>query len=388
MNSGNSNAPSLPRKVLITGASGFIGSRLCEVMALAGFAKPRAFIHSTAAAARITRFPVDFLVGDLRDRKSVERAVEGCDAVVHLARGDKRVMRSGLEYLLSAAASQGVSRFVHMSSVAVYGNTPPPESTSEAAPAKRTDMEYGNEKLMQEKRVLRYGRRRGLPIVILRPPNVYGPFSGFTLDLIARIRQGRLAIVGEGQNPCNLVYVDNLLQATLLALYKPGAIGEIFFVTDPEQPSWAQCLHDHAALLGLSLPHITEAKLVDKPRERFILESLRTAPRVLLSGELRGLLRQVPIIRSVESALYAGFQSLSEETRQKIQRLVQKPVVFARADPSGNGFFLRDNIHTAQSRTVAHSSEKARTHLGYNPIVSYREGMELTAAWLRYSRLL
>jgi nucleoside-diphosphate-sugar epimerase len=388
MTPGSSNVSNPPAKVLITGATGFIGSRLCEILSLTKFAVPRAFVHSTATAARITRFPLDFFVGDLCDRKSVQRAMEGCDAVVHLARGDKRVMRVGLENVLRAAADQGVSRFVHMSSVAVYGNHPPPESTSEAAPAKRTDMEYGNEKLRQEERVLKYGRRRGLPIVILRPPNVSGPFSGFSLDLMNRIRGGRLAIVEAGQNPCNLVYVDNLVEAVLLALCKPEATGEIFFITDSGALSWERCLNDHAALLGRSLPRVSATELVDKPAERYIRDSLRAVPRVLLAGELRGLLREIPAIRSIESVFYAGFQSLSGESQQKIRHIVQGPLVFEKNGTLDRSMYFRDNIHQAQCRKVAHSSEKARRLLGYSALVSYREGMELTEAWLRYCRFL
>jgi nucleoside-diphosphate-sugar epimerase len=384
----NLTGSKLPRKVLITGASGLIGSRLCEVMALAGLGEPRAFIHSTATAARISRFPLDFFIGDLCDRSTVEKAVHGCDAVVHLARGEKAVMRAGLENLLQAATRQGVSRFVHMSSVAVYGNNPPPESVSETAPAGRTEMEYGNEKLAQEQRVLKYWKRRGLPVAILRPPNVHGPFSTFTLDIINRIRAGRLAIVDDGRNPCNVIYVDNLVEAILLALWRPGAIGEIFFVTEPGELSWEKYLGDSAALLGCAIPRVSASQLVDKARGPFFRNPLRGAPRVLLSGELRSLLREIPMVRSIEGVLYAGFQCLSEETRQKIRSRIQGPIVFERNGVPQTPVFSRDNIHAAQCRRVAHSSEKARRLLGYAGCVSYQEGMKFTEAWLRYFRLI
>jgi len=78
-----------PGRVLVTGAGGFIGGRLCEVMSLTGHFRPRAFIHSTASAWRLTRFPMDLFVGNLCDRGQVEQAIQGCDAVVHLARGHK-----------------------------------------------------------------------------------------------------------------------------------------------------------------------------------------------------------------------------------------------------------------------------------------------------------
>ena len=139
-------SPERPRRVLVTGATGLIGGRLCEVMALTGAFEPRPFVHATGSAWRITRFPLDFASGDLCDRASVDRAMDGCDAVVHLARGDHAVMRRGLENVLRAAVMHRVSRFVHNSSVAVYGSQPPPHSVSEAA-ATRPDLPYGHTKL-------------------------------------------------------------------------------------------------------------------------------------------------------------------------------------------------------------------------------------------------
>lgn len=376
-----------PRRVLITGATGFIGSRLCEVMTQTGFFIPRAFIHSTASAARITRFPLDFVVGDICDFETVERALEGCEAVVHLARGDNRVMFNGLENVLRAAVSHGVSRFVHMSSIAVYGNSPPAESVLESAPARRSDMVYGNTKLKQERLVLRYSKRQSLPVVILRPPNVYGPYAGFTLDLLHKIQGGRMAILDGGRNPCNLVYVDNLVAATLVALWKPEAIGEIFFVTDGTELTWEQCLTDHAALLRIQIPRITSSQLMNPSGARTFRDSLRAFPRVLLSGELRSVLRKIPVFDSLERLLYAGFQSMPRSFQQSLRQRINGPRTFPHNHQTGTLFF-RENIFSAQTRQVAHSNNKAKRLLGYTAPVSYGEGMALTEAWLRYSKAL
>src|SRR6266446_8497047 len=343
-----------PRKVLITGATGLIGGRLCEVMALSGNLVPRAFVHSTASAARITRFPLDFYVGDLGDLASVDRSMDGCDAVVHLARGDKRVMEQGLENVLRVASDHGVSRFVHVSSVAVYGNSPPPESASEATPAVRSDMEYGNIKLKQEHRVLRHAKRSGLPVVILRPPNVYGPYAGFTLDLMNKIRQGKMAILDGGRNPCNLVYVDNLVEAILLALWRPEAPGQVFHVTDPEPVSWERCITDHAVLVGVDVPRVVAAALAPPARERLWRDSLRA----LADGEVQQSLARIPLVRR-------WFQWLPEPAKQAVRaRLRRGEPVRRRGSPERR--FSSDHPFIAgQKRTVAHSSEKASRLLGY-----------------------
>jgi nucleoside-diphosphate-sugar epimerase len=375
-------------RVLITGATGFIGSRLCEVLSLGHAFEARALVHSTASGSRIARFPIDFVTGDICDRDSVNKAIRDCDAVVHLARGDKKVTRDGLKNVLRAAVDHQISRFVHLSSVAVYGNNPPPESVSEAAAAKRTEMQYGNEKLDQEHCVLRYTKRHGLPAVILRPPNVYGPASWFTLGMVNKIRSGALAIVDEGRTPCNLVYIDNLVQAILLALWKPEAIGQVFFITDAETVSWEQCLEDHSKLVGVTVPRVSSACLSKRPGERVFSGSLKIAPGVLLSGELRTVLRQIPVFGVIEKRLYGCFQWLPADVQQTLRLWFVGPSLRPRNPSSQKRFDSDDNLIAAQARTVAHSSEKARQLLGYTAPISYHEGMELTEAWLRYARII
>ena len=212
-----------------------------------------------------------------------------------------------------------------MSSVAVYGNDPPPESASEDAPARRTGLPYGDEKLGQELRVRRSARRHALPVVILRPPNVYGPFSSFTLGLLEKIRSGTMAIVDGGRNPCNLVYVDNVIQAVLLALWKPEAVGQTFFVADLERITWEQCLEHHAEMLGTSLPRISSADLVAPARERRLRDSLRALPGVVISPDFRRAVQRVPLIRDLEQFVYQRFESLSPNTRQSIRLRLHGP---------------------------------------------------------------
>src|SRR5881396_1385130 len=198
-------------------------------------------------------------------------------------------MRRGLENVLRAAVTHRVSRFVHISSVAVYGSQPPPHSVSEAA-ATRPDLPYGHVKLDQEHRVLRYRRRRGLDVVILRPPNVYGPFASFTVGMVNTVRSHGVAIVDGGRNPCNLVYVDNLVEAILLTLWRPEAPGQVFHVTDPEPVSWERCISDHAALVGVDVPRVAAAELVPPTRERLWRDSLRA----LAEGEVQRSLARIP----------------------------------------------------------------------------------------------
>src|SRR5258705_2522005 len=162
----------IDRSVLVTGSTGFVGSRLCEVLHLSTDYEPRPFVRSSGTGSYIARYPLHFSMGDLTDLASVRRAMEGCSLVVHLARGSNRVMINGLENTLRATVDAQVSRFIHVSSVAVYGNNPPPSAEYETARASKTGNAYGDIMLEQERLVASYGRRFGLPFVILRPPHI------------------------------------------------------------------------------------------------------------------------------------------------------------------------------------------------------------------------
>lgn len=378
-------SPQRPRRVLVTGATGLIGGRLCEVMALTGAFEPRPFVHSAGSAWRIARFPLDFAMGDLRDGASVDRAMAGCDAVVHLARGGDAVMRRGLENVLRAAVTHRVSRFVHISSVAVYGSQPPPDSVSEAAPATRSDLRYGNAKLEQEHRVLRYRRRHGLDVVILRPPNVYGPFASFTVGMVNTIRSHGVVIVDGGRNPCNLVYVDNLVEAIFLALWRPEAPGHVFHVTDREPVSWERCITDHAALVGVDVPRVAAAELVPPARERLLRDSLRVLPGVIADREFWRPLTRIPIVRRAQTLLSSW---LPEQTKQVVRGWLRGWESVRRNGSPDRRVRVDHPFIAGQKRTVPHSSEKARQLLGYTAPVSYDEGMRLTEAWLRQAQIL
>ncbi len=95
-----------------------------------------------------------------------------------------------------------------------------------------------------------------------------------------------------------------------------------------------------------------------------------------------------PPKRAKERALYHWFQSLPEETKQRIRLSLSGPTAVATNGSSPRRFSASDNIIAAQGRAVAHSSDKARRLLGYTAPLSYSEGMALTDAWLRFARII
>ena len=373
--------------VLVTGGTGFVGSRLCEVLHLTTDYQPRAFVHSSGKASYIARYPLAFAIGDLTDLSSVRRAMVGCSSVVHLARGSNPVMTTGLEHVLRAAVEARVRRFIHVSSVAVYGDNPPASARWESAPASKTGNDYGDIKLEQERLVASYGRRFGLPFVILRPPHVLGPSSHFVDALSQRLRAGALPIVDGGVNVCNLVYIDNLIEAILLSLEKDEAVGEIFFVTDKERVTWRRCLEDFGAMLGLSVPYATADQL-DVPVGSSTRDSVVRMTRVLLSHEFRSAVLGIPAVGAVGRLLYNGYTTLPERHRSYLRSRLKTPEPPSGPRAQSARYDATDYLIASQRRHVVHACDKAERILGYAAPVGYSKAMAITQDWLHFARVI
>jgi nucleoside-diphosphate-sugar epimerase len=258
-------------RVLVTGAAGFIGAKVVELLIDRGFSDVVCFVRSSSGLARLQRVIDDcppqrrprLVRGDLLSRDDCARATEGVCVVYHLAAGQDKsfagaFMNSALatRNLIEAFQTHGrPCRFVNVSSFAVYSNLTlrrgallDESAPIEDAPQERYDA-YGFGKLKQEELVRDYGRSHGLPYVVLRPGTVYGPGKK---DLTGRIgidTFGFFIHVGGG-NVLPLTFVDNCADAIVLAGIVPGIEGEVFNVVDDEPVTSAQFLRAYSRRVG------------------------------------------------------------------------------------------------------------------------------------------
>jgi dihydroflavonol-4-reductase len=211
------------------------------------------------------------VTGDLAQAEALSRLVEGCDAVVHVAAVYRtaghpdayyrEVNVGGTERLLEAAKRAGVRRFVHTSTVGVHGDVtdPPADETAPLAPG---DI-YQQTKAEADELALRFGRERGMAVVVVRPGAIYGPGETRLLKLFRAIARGRYAIVGSGRPFYHPVYIDDLVAGFLLALDRPGVAGEAFILAGPRyvtQSELAALIARHTG--GRVLPvHVPAAPL-------------------------------------------------------------------------------------------------------------------------------
>ncbi|MDR7521671.1 MAG: NAD-dependent epimerase/dehydratase family protein [Armatimonadota bacterium] len=389
-------------RILITGATGFIGGRLAEVACQLGIPTV-ALVRTWARAALLSRLPLTMVPGDILELDTLRRAVRGCDVVFHCAVDFRRIgmahRRSsvlGTRNVLQAAAEARVKRVVFLSSIAVYGRTPPPRIVTEDEPVRHTGDNYGDGKLDAERLALRTFLDRGIPVAVLRPTIVYGPFGGYwTPATVGAIKNGSMVLVNGGSGVCNCLYVDNLVQAMLLAAQHPGAPGEVFHVSDESPVPWKEFVEGHARALGdgfLPLPEMTVEE-IEAARARLRQRrpsSIKQTLTVLKDPRIRMALRSIPAVAQVEAF---GKAIVRNVLPVRAQHFLRETVIgWTRSVPgSASGvtdrpLLPRGMVQVHASRTVF-SVEKARRVLGYAPRVDFHEGMERTAAWIRWARL-
>jgi len=350
--------PSQSNQVLVTGAFGWLGSRLVEAL-LAGLpdheslAEPQADLRlrclalpgQDASALRRVSDRLEVFEGDLQNPADCERFCRDARGatlfhtagIIHPARVADfyRVNVAGASNLLDAAIRAGVRRAVVVSSNSPCGCNPHPDHLFDEWSPYRPYMNYGRSKMLMELAVRERQQRGLIETVILRPPWFYGPNQPPRQTLFFRmIRDGKAPIVGSGRNLRSMAYIDNLCQALLLAATSERANGQTYWIADRRPYSMNEIVDTVERLLEREFGH----KCLHK---RLRLPSLASAVAMRLDAALQSL----------------GWY------HQKI------------------------HVLSEMNQTIACSVAKAEQELGYRPTVELEEGMRSSLAWCVRQRI-
>jgi ornithine--oxo-acid transaminase len=325
---------------LVTGASGFIGGRLAQRLVEEGH-PVRCLVRPSSDTTMLENLDVEIAVGDLTSARSLACAVAGCDYVFHCGalvsdwattEEIAQTNVAGTGSLLRASVDASVRRFIHFSTTDVYGYPGEP-AIDETYDATRFRNWYAQTKRDAEREVRRAETENALDAVILRPATVYGPGSKDVVGEIARaIRARTMLLVDGGRAVAGLCYVDNLMDAALLALRHGAASGQAFNISDELAVTWREFTEHIAAGLGCS-------------KVRWSM------PYWLAHG--------------VGFSLEHGYRLLRRTTGLHAPPLLSRQAVHVLA--------------TDQD----FSSRRAREVLGWRPRVDYQTGLEATLQWLR-----
>lgn len=253
-------------RVLVTGASGFVGRALCMTLAAEGYRVRAVLRESAPRRASLQELGVTELVrmGEIGPDTDWTSGIEDVDAVVHLAArlhvmretvGNslaefRRVNVEGTRSLARAAAEAGVRRLVFLSTLKVNGESSGEQGLSESDPPRPADP-YAVSKWEAEQALHEIAGRTGLEAVILRPPLVYGPgVKDNFLRLMDWVARGVPLPLASIRNSRSLLYLDNLVAAIEACLREPSAAGETFLLKDGGDLSTPELIRQLARAMG------------------------------------------------------------------------------------------------------------------------------------------
>ncbi|MCS7159101.1 MAG: NAD-dependent epimerase/dehydratase family protein [Gemmatales bacterium] len=325
---------------LVTGATGLLGSHLVEQLVKRGD-RVRALVRPGAQTRLLTDLGVELAWGDLTKPQSLLAACRGVSIVYHAAGkvGDwgtwdqfRRHTVEGTFHLIQACRIHQVERFIHISSTSAYGHPRPDgREITEDWPLGRTCWVwdyYTRAKILAEKIVWQAFHQHGLPVTVIRPSWLYGPYDRISIHRLAQsLRHGLVFLLGSGDNRINSVYAGNVAEACLLAAENPRAVGQAYNITnDGSLLTQRQYLAQFARTLGYPEPW------------RRIPYNLAFAGAFLLEAAFRCWhVRRPPFA-----------------TRYAVWLL---------------------------GRDLVYSTRKAQQELGWQPTITFEEGVRRTVAW-------
>jgi dihydroflavonol-4-reductase len=233
-------------KILVTGATGFIGSHLVALLLSKGH-HVRCLVRKTSNLIWLKELSVEYMYGDIYDDAALRQAVDGVQYIYHSAGLTKaktreeyfRANAEGTQRLLRAAAeaAPGLSRFLHVSSQAAAGPSTTRDPIDESVPPHPITT-YGRSKYQSELECRAFEGR--VPCTICRPPAVYGPRDKDVFEFFHTMSRGLQPMIGIHDTYVSLIHVKDLVRGFVMAAESPITVGQTYFISSSNVYTWKE----------------------------------------------------------------------------------------------------------------------------------------------------
>ena len=344
------------RKVLVTGATGFIGRALVAALVRAG-AEVTALTRSRAGRVGLPG-GIRIVTGDMQDRGALDTALNGSDIVFNLAydvRASAADNLAAFERLLDAAEAARTGRIVHVSSIVVYDAWPDRDCDEAGSMDRPGGSGYRQAKIAMERRLM----AGSLPAAILQPTIVWGPGSPLWTDGFAEALLAGGVVLPDPEGVCNGVHVEDVVQACIRAALLPGLGQERFVISGPEPFPWSALIEGYADALG-------RGEVIRRPAAEIAARlgpapaTGATDPRPSTAARISALARR--------AIGHQRFEALVRTLKRRLKpHAVMEPSRHLFEEYSGRGLCRIDH---------------ARARLGYAPDYDLATGLAATAPYL------